>query len=328
MAIKKEYSQAARVQSILRMLGVSQGITLGELAEVFGVTKRTIQRDLRALEDSGYPIFTDTIEGSTYWKLEPSFKNIPPIAFSQNELMALYFSRKLLTSLQTSPLHTDIKSAFKKIESALPATYLAKLGRIEDMFLPLGKIEKANQLTQEIFETIRSAVLNQNPLTIEYTPRKGTQARIFEVNPYVLVLYQGEFYILSYLPGKGMRYFVLAGIKKAQRSTERFSISEKFSPSKFFTASFGLFQGKPIALKVVFNPELSEYIQRRNWHSSERIKKLKDGKILLSLKASGKEEIKAWVLSFGPKAKVLAPLSLRKEIETDVQKMSLQYKAH
>jgi predicted DNA-binding transcriptional regulator YafY len=327
MAIKKEYSQAARVQSILRMLGVSQGITLGELAEAFGVTKRTIQRDLRALEDSGYPIFTKTIEGSTYWKLEPSFKNIPPIAFSQNELMALYFSRKLLTFFQTSPLQTDIESAFKKIESALPAKYLAKLGRIEDMFLPLGKIEKDDQLTQEIFETIRSAVLNQNPLKIEYTSRKGTQARIFEVNPYVLVLYQGEFYILSYLPGKGMRYFALAGIKKAERSKERFSILEKFSPSKFFTASFGLFQGKPITLKVVFDPDLSDYIQRRKWHPSQRIKKLKDGKILLSIKASGKEEIKAWVLSFGPKAKVLSPLSLQKEIEADVQKMLLQYKA-
>jgi proteasome accessory factor B len=124
-----------------------------------------------------------------------------------------------------------------------------------------------------------------------------------------------------------MRYFALAGIKKAQRSTERFSISEKFSPSKFFTASFGLFQGKPIALKVVFDQELSEYIQRRKWHSSQQIKKLKDGKILLSLKASGKEEIKAWVLSFGPKAKVRSPLALRKEIEADLQKMLLHYKA-
>jgi hypothetical protein len=30
---------------------------------------------------------------------------------------------------------------------------------------------------------------------------------------------------------------------------------------------------------------------------------LKDGTILLSMTASGKEEIKAWILSFGPKAR-------------------------
>jgi len=41
MATKKQYSQAARVQGILRTLGVRHGITIGELAEEFSVTKRT-----------------------------------------------------------------------------------------------------------------------------------------------------------------------------------------------------------------------------------------------------------------------------------------------
>jgi predicted DNA-binding transcriptional regulator YafY len=42
---------------------------------------------------------------------------------------------------------------------------------------------------------------------------------------------------------------------------------------------------------------------------------LKDGRILFSMTASGKEEIKAWILSFGPKAKVISPTFLREEIE-------------
>ena len=41
MPIKKKYSQAARVQGILKTLGTRQGITVGELAEEFGVTKKT-----------------------------------------------------------------------------------------------------------------------------------------------------------------------------------------------------------------------------------------------------------------------------------------------
>lgn len=243
MGIKKKYSQAARVQAILRILGISQGITIGELAEVFEVTKRTIYRDLEALEESGYPIFPEVIEGTTYWKLESSFKNIPPVT-----------------------------------------------------------------------------------LKIEYTPRKSNRNLTFEVHPYSLVLYKGELYILSYLLGKGMRYFALNGIKKAERSKDLFDIPEHFSPSKFLSASFGLFQGKLISLKVLFDQELSDYIQRKKWHQSQRIQKLKDGKVLLSLRTSGKEELKAWVLSFGPRAKVLSPKSLRKEIEADLQKMVLHYK--
>ena len=71
MLVKKKYSQAARVQGILRTLWARNGITIGELSEEFGVTKRTLYRDLRALEDSGYPIISEVAGGTTLWGLEP-----------------------------------------------------------------------------------------------------------------------------------------------------------------------------------------------------------------------------------------------------------------
>lgn len=98
MNIKKPYSQAARVQGILRTLGARQGITISELADEFGVTKRTLYRDVKALEEAGYPLVSYVIEGTTYWKIEPSFKGVPPVTFTLNELMALYASRMLTVS--------------------------------------------------------------------------------------------------------------------------------------------------------------------------------------------------------------------------------------
>jgi len=66
MATKKNYSQAAMVQGILRTLGSRHGITIGQLAEEFGVTKRTIYRDLKALEEAGYPLISEIVEDTTY----------------------------------------------------------------------------------------------------------------------------------------------------------------------------------------------------------------------------------------------------------------------
>ncbi|MBS3920201.1 MAG: helix-turn-helix domain-containing protein [Deltaproteobacteria bacterium] len=43
---------------------------IGELTEEFGVTRRTLYRDLKALEEAGYPILSEVIDGTTYWKLE------------------------------------------------------------------------------------------------------------------------------------------------------------------------------------------------------------------------------------------------------------------
>jgi len=310
----------------LRTLGARQGITIGELAEEFGVTKRTLYRDLKALEDGGYPILSEVIDGTTYWKLEPSFKGVPPVTFTLNELMALYSSRKLIVSPRKSPFRAELESAFKKIESSLPAKHLARLEKIEEIFTPLAKASKKIDLNKGVFETIQWALLNQNILKLEYKPRKGNQASPFEVHPYSLLFYKGEFYLLCFVPGKGMRHFALEGIKKAERMKERFQIPRSFSMSEFLKVPFGLFHGKPITVRVLFDKELSDYVQRRTWHPSQKIKKLKDGSTLLSMTASGKEEIKAWILSFGAKAEVISPKSLREETEADLSEAILQYK--
>ena len=71
MGIKKRYGQVVMVEGILRILGTRKGITIGKLAEEFGVTKRTLYRDLTALEEAGYPLLSEVVEGTTHWKLEP-----------------------------------------------------------------------------------------------------------------------------------------------------------------------------------------------------------------------------------------------------------------
>ena len=327
MAIKKTYSQAARVQGILRTLGSRHGITIGELAEEFGVTKRTLYRDLKVLEEAGYPLISEVVEGSTYWKFEPSFKGAQPITFALNELMALYSSRKFFTSPGGSPFRPGLESAFKKIESALPAKHIARLEKIVEVFTPLVKSSKKIDLNKGIFETVQLALLNQNILKLEYKPRKGNQAFPFQVHPYSLLFYKGEFYLLCFVPGKGMRHFALEGIKKAERMKERFEIPQDFSITEFLNVPFGLFHGNPITVKAVFGKELSDYIKTRTWHPSQKIRELKDGRIILSMTASGKEEIKAWILGLGAKVKVLSPKFLRKEIKEDLSEALAFYRS-
>jgi predicted DNA-binding transcriptional regulator YafY len=105
----------------------------------------------------------------------------------------------------------------KKLESALPAKHIARLEKIQEMSTPLVKASKKTDLDKGIFDTVQSALLDQNILKVEYKPRKSNRALPFEVHPYSLLLYKGEFYILCFAPGKGMRYFAMEGIKKAER---------------------------------------------------------------------------------------------------------------
>lgn len=104
--------------------------------------------------------------------------------------MALYFSRKLIVSPGRSPFRAELESAFKKIESSLPAKHIARLEKIDEMFAPLVKAPKKIDLNKGILETVRWALLNQNILKVEYKPRKGNRAFPFEVHPYSLLIYK------------------------------------------------------------------------------------------------------------------------------------------
>jgi len=128
------------------------------------------------------------------------------------------------------------------------------------MFTPLAKAGTTNKdINRAMFETVQLALLNQNILAIEYKPRKGDKAFKFQVHPYSLLFYKGEFYLLANAPGKGMRHFALDGIRKADRLTERFEIPGDFSTSDFLDflkVPFGLFHGEPISVKVVFGRQV------------------------------------------------------------------------
>ena len=131
------------------------------------------------------------------------------MTFTLNELMVLYFSRKLIVSPGRSSFRPELESAFKKIESALPTKHIARLEKIREMFTPLVKASKKVDPNKGVFETVQWALLTQNILKLKYKPRKGSQAFPFEAHPYSLLFNKGECYLLCLVPEKGMHHFAL-----------------------------------------------------------------------------------------------------------------------
>ena len=70
-------------------------------------------------------------------------------------------------------------------------------------------------------------------------------------------------------------------------------------------------------IKVWFDKEIAGYISEKVWHSSQIIHEQRDGSIIFEAEVSGTDEVKFWVMSWGSKALVLEPESLRKEIQSE-----------
>jgi predicted DNA-binding transcriptional regulator YafY len=102
-------------------------------------------------------------------------------------------------------------------------------------------------------------------------------------------------------------------------------LPEDFKLEDFLRSSFGVFQGRPQKVKIRFAPEVAGYIQEKVWHESQKIRPQKDGSILFEAQVAGTDEIKYWIMTWGAKAEVLAPASLREEIRREAVEMLGMY---
>jgi predicted DNA-binding transcriptional regulator YafY len=60
--------------------------------------------------------------------------------------------------------------------------------------------------------------------------------------------------------------------------------------------------------------DIAPQLMRKQWHSSQQVKKLPDGGLELTFQVSNVDGLITWVLGWVPHIEVLKPKSFRKEI--------------
>ena len=112
--------QLTRQWKLVQLLAGRYGRTLAQLRAELGVGKRTVQRDVTVLESAGFPITSESRNGTVFWHFMEGFHVEAPVSLTLTEQMALYFSKGLFKPLQGTPMYESLESALHKIGAALP----------------------------------------------------------------------------------------------------------------------------------------------------------------------------------------------------------------
>jgi len=313
--IAKKYSQAARLHDLIRILEARYGATVEELVEECQVTRRTIYRDLKAVEEAGYPLINERqADGQVLYSFITGYSKIPPITFSLEELMTLYLCRGQLEFLQGTPFQDDLEAIFTRIRSSMPPRSVAHLERLADASAPrfLGFKDYSGQ--HKLLHDLRNALLKQQRIEIEYRPAKRKRSR-YRVDPYTLLFFKNALYLGGYAHNRqALRLFAIERIESLQLLENRFEVPEDYSASELTGSAFGLIDdGASHKVELLFDKEIAHLIRERVWHPEQQLEKGPDGSLTLSFDAAGDKEILAWIYSFIPYVKVLGPESLRQQ---------------
>ncbi len=100
-----------------------------------------------------------------------------------------------------------------------------------------------------------------------------------------------------------------------------------FNLDDFMCHSFKLMHDELYTVKVRISPEWARWVGEKIWHESQKVTKLPEGGLEMAFQVAGLDEIKRWVLSFGPEVSVLEPQKLKEIVRKDLYRTLARYPA-
>lgn len=145
------------------------GVTAEALAERFGVTVRTIYRDLSSLKIAELPLTAERGRGGGY-ALERTY-SLPPINLTAREAAILISAGRHLVAMRVLPFQRTLESALDKVQAALSISaqraLISQLESLRYVGVP------AKPTSPRIRQALEEAWFEQCGLRVDYRDRDG-----------------------------------------------------------------------------------------------------------------------------------------------------------
>ncbi|WP_378954742.1 helix-turn-helix transcriptional regulator [Pelosinus sp. sgz500959] len=269
-------------------------VTAQELANRFGVSTRTIYRDVDVLSSAGVPVYMNKGNGGGIHLLENYA--IDRTLISEQE------SENLLLAIKT--LEATHYPELDKVLEKLGATYKNIMNHdwVEVDFSPWGS--SPNEKNK--FNDIKRAMLQRNIISFDYVNGEGQKSnRLAE--PEKLIFKSNAWYLLAYCRRRQeQRIFRISRLKNLEVMAEKFEQKSlpKQEPKESKDASQLL-----IFLKLRFQTKVINRLY--DYFDDSFLKKNDDGSMTLEVWLPEGEWLYSYILSFGSFVEVLEPEHVR-----------------
>lgn len=235
----RSLNRTERLFALILLLQNRPNMSSRELAEHFGVSRRTVFRDLRALSESGVPL--TYAEGGGYEILEGY--QLPPLMLSAREAATLLIGTEFMKLQPDASLRKDADEVELKIRSVLPDEVRDYIDTLKDrtvldpywLYSPDEESEEQGRWYE-----LSEAVAKQRSVIMEYFVQSRNELTKRKVDPLGLVYYTDHWNLIAYDHLRSdVRNFRLDNIREMHVLFERFEPPEAFDLAEFVKESGG-----------------------------------------------------------------------------------------
>jgi len=192
-------NKAQRLIRLMMLVNERQTFTLREMAGELGVSRRTVMRDLSELEELGVPLYAEPGAAGGYRVLRGRL--LPPIAFTENEAVSLFFAGQSLQRYRSLPFADSRQSALEKFRHYLPDAIKQRIERLRHRLLfwvPPREVDTP------YLERLLEAAIDQCVVRVKY----GSDGSMRDIQPLLLYAMNGLWYCRAYcFRSKSIRTF-------------------------------------------------------------------------------------------------------------------------
>ncbi len=194
----RSLNKTERLFALVLLLQNRPNFSSRDLAEHFGVSRRTIFRDLRTLAESGVPL-TYAEDGG--YEILDGYQ-LPPLMFSAREAATLLIGTEFTTLQPDASLRADAGAVGMKIRAVLPESVRTYVDRLSErtVLAPFHETQGRGATTDDEgrwFE-LSEAIARQRRVKITYYVASRDEETTREVDPLGLVYYADHWNLIGF----------------------------------------------------------------------------------------------------------------------------------
>lgn len=299
-----------RVTAILIQLQSRRVVKAQDIAERFGISLRTVYRDVATLQEAGVPIVGEAGVG---YSIMDGYR-LPPVMFTKEEAIAFLTAEKLVEKLTDASTKESYLSAMYKIKAVLRSTEKDYLESINEHIEVIGNphLPKDINSTNPI-QSILKCISEKLVLCMDYFANHSQEKTKRNIEP-VGIFYQGNhWYLIAFcLLRNDYRHFRIDRISYITITEKTF---KKEHPSlKSFLKEIS--KEKELHTVVInVDKDIMKHLGDQKFYNGFISQKVIKDKVEMTFLTGSLEGFARWYIMFGDRAEVVTPEPLKKRIK-------------
>lgn len=306
----------------MKWLYVQRAYSDIEMAEELGVDRTTVYKTRRFMEEElEIPIYPTDERGKYRIDRQALLTNVQ---VNPAEALALYLGARRLQQ-QTKTSQAAVANALYKLAKALRKPLMEQVARAAEVILE----QEQDTRQQAVMETLLEGWVQGFKVRIRHRKLHG-QLRTYTVSPYQLEpsVWGDGIYLIGHSDHHNdLATFKVARIEEARTLPQSFTIPDDFDVHELLQHAWGIWHadGEPETVRLRFSRQVAPRVKESIWHPDQAVRNAESGGCIWEAQVAEWKEMVPWIRGWGADVEVLAPVSLRRELEREVLQLADVY---